>query len=42
MKKIITLILLFVFSFASGFATTSDSTKLTQDDILYANIFYIN
>ena len=42
MKKIITLILLFVFTFSSGYATTSDSIELTQDDIIYANIFYIN
>jgi len=42
MKRIIALLTLFVLTFTSGYATTGETTKLTADDILYANIFYID
>jgi hypothetical protein len=42
MRKIITIITLFIMTFTSGFASVWDSIKLTKDDMLKVNIFYIN
>ena len=42
MKKIFTIILLFVLTLSSSFATTGLKTTLNSDDLLAAEIFYIN
>ncbi len=42
MKKIFTIILLFILTLSSSFATTWVKTTLNSDDLLMAKIFYIN
>lgn len=42
MKKIISILLIALLSFSSGYATISESTSINTDDLLKTNIFYIN
>ena len=42
MRKLFTMLVLFILTLSSSFATTWLSVTLNEDDILEANIFYIN
>jgi len=42
MKKILTMLLLFTITLSSSFAATGLKTTLNTDDLLSAEIFYIN